>query len=147
MLRRMECIFIFVNWREREHSAGVGGEEGQGLSRASCWLQEEIDPGEALTPVVFFFLPLRPIQTGQIPSVASKATPRAAAAPAPMAAHCGPGLDVKMDASGPCSASPPCDYSSSSLLPMSAFLPSLSLVLPLLPSLFIQLASKRKPFF
>ena len=21
----------------------VGGEEGQGLSRASCWLQEEID--------------------------------------------------------------------------------------------------------
>lgn len=142
----MECIFIFVNWREREHSAGVGGEEGQGLSCASCWLQEEIDPGEALTPVVFFFLPLRPIQTGQIPSVASKATPRAAAAPAPMAAQLGPGLDVKMDASGPCSASPR-DYASSSLLPTSAFLPSLSLVLPLLPSLFIQLASKRKPFF
>ena len=125
---------------------GVGGEEGQGLSRASCWLQEEIDPGEALTPAVFFFLPLRPIQKGQIPSVASKATPRAAAAPAPMAAHLGPGLDVKMDASGPCSPSPR-DYSSSSLLPTSAFLPSLSLVLPLLPSLFIQLASKRKPFF
>lgn len=116
------------------------------MSRASCWLQEEIDPGEALTPVVFYFLPLRPIQTGQSPSVASKATPRAAATPAPMAAQLGPGLDVKMDASGPCSASPPRDYSSSSLLPTSAFLPSLSLVLPLLPSCSFNLPQKENLF-
>ena len=139
----MECIFVFVNWREREHSTEVGREQGQGLSRASCWLQEEIDPGEALTPAVCFSLPLWPIRAGQIPSVASKATP----APAQMASPLGPGLDVKMDASGPSSVSPPRDYSSCPLLHTSAFLPSLSLVLPLLLSLFIQLASKRKPFF
>ena len=75
--------------------------------------------------------------------MASKATP----APAQMASPLGPGLDVKMDASGPSSVSPPRDYSSCPLLHTSAFLPSLSLVLPLLLSLFIQLASKRKPFF
>lgn len=48
---------MFVNWGQIEQSAGVGGEEGQGLSRASCWLQEETDPGEAMTPVVFSLLP------------------------------------------------------------------------------------------
>lgn len=85
----------------------MGGEEGQGLSRASCWLQET-DPGEALAPVCFS-LPLRPIEAGQIPSVASKAIPRAALAPAQMASPLGPGPDVKMDASGPSSVSPPRD--------------------------------------
>lgn len=79
--------------------------------------------------------------------MASKATPRATPASAQMASPLGPGLDVKMDASGPSSVSPPRDYSSSPLLHTSAFLPSLSLVLPLLLPVFIQLASKRKPFF
>lgn len=47
--------FSFCKFGGREHSIGVRGEEG-GFERPNCWLEEETDPGEALTPSVFSFL-------------------------------------------------------------------------------------------
>lgn len=43
---------------EGERTVSGWEERKDPSSRASCWLQAEIDPGEALTPVVFSFLPL-----------------------------------------------------------------------------------------
>lgn len=152
VLRGMECILVFVNSGGEERSqchgvGGGGGEEGQGSSRASCWLQE-IDPGEALTPVVFPFFHLGHIQTGQIPSVSQNITPGITPACAQMAPQLRSGMDIKADASCPHSAFPSHNYSSYSsshthtCFPPFSFFCFSSLALPV-PSTCL----KKKIFF
>lgn len=54
----MECILVFASFGEGEPLAGERG-GGAGSSPAACWLEVESGPGEALTPSVLSFLPLR----------------------------------------------------------------------------------------
>jgi len=56
----MECILVFISFGEGEPSAGGGG-GGAGSSRALAGWRWRSGPGEALTPSVVSFLPLRPI--------------------------------------------------------------------------------------
>lgn len=125
-----------------------------GGSHAARWLEVETDPGEALTPSVFSFLPLYPIQSGKPPRVSSNATPWAIPSSAQTSPNSGQGWTRQVDPAMVPVIFPSCPHSSflfrnSVCLPLSstrALYSFLSHVPPPFPSLSIQLASKRKPF-
>lgn len=149
----MECILVFASFGEGEPLAGERG-GGAGSSPAACWLEVESGPGEALTPSVLSFLPLRPIQTGN-PKGVIECHALGHTFQCPNVSQLRPGLDTTGGSShGPGGSFLPAHIlfllQNSVCLPLSstrALSSLLSLrVPPPFPSLSIQLASKRKPF-
>lgn len=147
----MECISVFINLGERVHSAGVRGEEEQGCRpppQMTDWRRGEL--WARLRPLGRS-LPLSPCHQSilgklQVPSLGSHLlrSPKTQ-----LGAEYLPFLQPWPGILPP-SPSPSFPFLNSliipSLLHICILCLLLSSVLPLFPSLFIQLASERKPF-
>lgn len=159
VLRGMECVFVFINLGERERSAGVAGREGQGWSHtAAGWRRRQTRERHRhlhlfLAPPVThpnWENPRCIIERHMLGHLVSPSRARLDSKVEPSTAQCTcllthfPLLFFQL-----CLSFPVCYTYAYLSLPLPLLLSLslfLSLILPLFPSLFIQLASKRKPF-